>query len=94
MAERFGVDCSTVNRVKGAGAEVAAPAPPVVTGQDGKTYPSTKPTPEQLEERVERVAEAKAEGKTVAEIAQDGHSRYRAAGNACGGHPQILSKPG
>ena len=68
MAERFGVSHTTVQNARSATAEVAAVAPQLtkVTGLDGKVRPATKPTPEQLEERVERVAEAKAEGKTVA----------------------------
>tara|TARA_B100000949_G_C13993844_1_gene330306 strand:+ start:372 stop:578 length:207 start_codon:yes stop_codon:yes gene_type:complete len=68
VAERFGVDQKTVHNVKSATEEFSSVAhqPTKVTGLDGKVRPATKPTPEQLEERVERVAEAKAEGKTVA----------------------------
>jgi ParB-like chromosome segregation protein Spo0J len=51
-----------------------APSPPVpakLEGLDGKLYPSTKPDPEVLEERAERVAEAKAKGATVDQIAEE-----------------------
>lgn len=62
VAERFGVDQSTVNRTKSATDATAsvAPGPPKVTGRDGKLRPATKPAPEELEQRQVRVAEAKA----------------------------------
>lgn len=75
-AEVVGVDHKTAAAVvrSAAGANSpAAPSPTIpakLTGRDGKVYPSTKPSPEALEARAERVEEARTEGKSVEEIAE------------------------
>lgn len=73
-AEVAGVSEATAHRVTKSAAvtdETPAPGSPIVppklTGRDGKVYPSSKPSPEALEARAERVKEARAEGKSVEE---------------------------
>lgn len=44
--------------------------PEQVTGTDSKSYPATKPTPEELNARQERVKAARAEGASVRQIAK------------------------
>jgi ParB-like chromosome segregation protein Spo0J len=73
IAEQISVDEKTVRNDLGkcSGAEDSAPEhPEESTGTDGKTYPA-KPAKDTIAERRERVAEAKAEGKSHRAIAEE-----------------------
>lgn len=75
VAEVLGVSDMTVHRVARSATstpvDVAPDSSPTPTipakleGRDGKLRPSSKPSPEALEARAERVEEARAEGKSV-----------------------------
>lgn len=71
IAEAVGVSHATVledlKTVQGVNSDTLN----TVGGSDGKQYPSTRPEPEQVAARVERVQARQAEGATVREIARE-----------------------
>ena len=78
--------------------QTVAPTPfpavlPKTEGRDGKLRPATRPEPEALEERAERVAEAKAEGKTVDQIAQDEQVSPRTVNSRFRPPSEVIKRP-
>jgi N6-adenosine-specific RNA methylase IME4 len=69
IAEAIGVDEKTV-RNDLSGSENSEPESPV-TGQDGKSYPSSLPAPAQIADRRDRAQELREQGQSMPRIAQE-----------------------